>query len=1023
MRQLCAALADCGWPLQSSSSRERSRDHAARWLRGHGRRRAGRRQRVAAQEGARAREAARARARPAAAPRAGDGRAVARARSRRAAANNLYQAVHAARRALGAEAIDVREELLSLAADVDVDELRARRGRGATRRHAGRVPRGARRSTPASCCRRTATRTGPPSAPRGARAAARRAGGGARRARGRGRRSTPAGRRELVRRPRTRARRAGSLLAGTRLLTLAGTGGVGKTRLALELARGAEASYETGAALVELAAVADPRARRETPSPPRSTCARCRSRTLGGRGRRLPRAARRCCSCSTTASTCSRRRAALADALLRAAPRLAISRRAASRCAIAGEVVFRVPSLDDSRSGAAPRRRASSRATRRCAASSSARRPRSPGFVLDDENAADVARICLRLDGLPLALELAAARLGALGPAAIAGTARRPLPSAARGQPRGADAPADADGDAAVEPRPARAGRARAAATARGLRRAASSSTRPRPCAPATASTRREIADVLARLVEKSLVAVEDGRERRYRLLETVRLYARERLDDAGETAALADRHARWALALAERERDSPRLDRESANLRAALDTLLAREPDDGAPALRRADAVLAAPDRARGGAAAPRRGARRPRRSDTRCVRDALLAAAAIDFRRGTLATALALAEESHAVALELGDAAAQWRALQFLGEFARRVRRRRTPSCTWLERGARARARRKGSPAAEALGVYSLGVARWLARRSRGRRGAARARASSCFRALDGSPRADPLAAEHRRDPHRRAVGTATACASSSRRRCSRSSRSPARRAVGYVLANQAAIARERGDLARARELLERARRASRAADDERGQADVLVRRAVPRARRGRSRDGARRASSARSSCAGAERPARRRARALRSRTDRDGERRLRGRRAEPRRGARAVPPSRRPLGARELAVAHGGPRPRARRSRRRRGGAPGGAARSSERPTASAGSRNTSRGSPRTAFRRGDEERATTCSTRPAGATQAGVDPPASRSSTSAAARSQGPAKAAQRSPRLQLPCDTRRKGGDA
>src|SRR5205085_2520555 len=58
-----------------------------------------------------------------------------------------------------------------------------------------------------------------------------------------------------------------------------------------------------------------------------------------------------------------------------------------------------------------------------------------------------------------------------------------------------------------------------------------------------------------------------------------LRMYARERLDTAGETAALAERHARWALVLAQQERDSPRLDRDAANLRAALDTLLARDP------------------------------------------------------------------------------------------------------------------------------------------------------------------------------------------------------------------------------------------------------------------------------------------------------------------------------------------------------------------------------------------------------------------------------------------------------------
>src|SRR5262249_3248725 len=86
---------------------------------------------------------------------------------------------------------------------------------------------------------------------------------------------------------------------------------------------------------------------------------------------------------------------------------------------IAGEVVFRVPSLgipdpDRQQSAAALARYESVRLLVERAQAAS------PGFVLDDENALDVARICFRLDGLPLALELAAGRIGALGPSAVA---------------------------------------------------------------------------------------------------------------------------------------------------------------------------------------------------------------------------------------------------------------------------------------------------------------------------------------------------------------------------------------------------------------------------------------------------------------------------------------------------------------------------------------------------------------------------------------------------------------------------
>ena len=150
------------------------------------------------------------------------------------------------------------------------------------------------------------------------------------------------------------------------------------------------------------------------------------------------------------------------------------------------------------------------------------------------------------------------------------------------------------------------------------------------------------IADLLARLVEKSLVAVEEaGRGRRYRLLETVRMYARERLDEAGEWPALADRHARWALALAEREHGSPRLDREAANLRAALATCFSKDPSDAVASgvallpfwLRRIDLEEARRRFAAVVEAAPEATALRA---------EALLAAAAIELRSGTLAAGL---------------------------------------------------------------------------------------------------------------------------------------------------------------------------------------------------------------------------------------------------------------------------------------------------------------------------------------------------------------------------------------------
>jgi hypothetical protein len=177
-----------------------------------------------------------------------------------AAANNLNQAVHVARRALGADVIEVRDDLTALADGVEVDVDRFEQA----------ADDALRARTPATCRAALALYGGEllPENRYDDWAIGRRdelaeihdalaeelsALGSADRISG-----LPADASSFVGREHELAELR-SLLTGTRLLTLAGTGGAGKTRLALELARGAEASYAGGAALVELAAVPDPR--------------------------------------------------------------------------------------------------------------------------------------------------------------------------------------------------------------------------------------------------------------------------------------------------------------------------------------------------------------------------------------------------------------------------------------------------------------------------------------------------------------------------------------------------------------------------------------------------------------------------------------------------------------------------------------------------------------------------------------------------------------------------------------------
>ncbi len=745
-----------------------------------------------------------------------------------AAANNLHQAVYVARRTLDAEAIEVRDEMLLLRADVDVDRLAiaaaaARRARTpAAYRAALSVYTGellpenryddwalGRREELAELAAELAADLDalpaagadrPPSLPAEASSFI-----------GRGRELT-----ELK-----------SLLRDTRLLTLAGTGGVGKTRLALELARAVEPSHPDGVVLVELAGVTDAGLVAD------AIAAALDLRALSGQRvidvvveYVLQR------SLLLILDNCEHllpATAGLADTLLRSGPRLTLLATSREPLRVPGEVVFRVPSLDiaDPEQTQGLQDLGRYEAVRLFVARGVAARP---GFVLDEENAVDVARICFRLDGLPLALELAAGRLGALGPAAIAERLddrfrvlrTRSHASPTRQQTLKATLQWSHD---LLDPDERTLFR-RLAAFVGGFELEAVESV----CADSDLDT-AGIADLLARLAEKSLVIADEGssRRRRYGLLETVRLYARERLDESGEVATLAERHAQWALAAAVKERGSPRLDRDATNLRAAFDTLLESAPDDalrfcvelGPFWLRRIDLREARRRFDQALTAVPERTALRAQ---------ALLAAAAIDFRSGALARGLQLAEDSYLAAFEVGDADGQWRSLQFLGEIAV-AGDAADVAMPWLDRALEL-ARREGFAAREAICIYSLGVAYWI-RGDLARAEELLTESIDLFSALSGSPERIPSP-----------VNIAEI-------RMARSDDRPGVRvvfedtlqpfveiscdaAVSYVLANQAGIARARGDMVRARALLDESAARFKGSGDDAGTAAVLVRRA---------------------------------------------------------------------------------------------------------------------------------------------------------------------------------------------
>ena len=200
------------------------------------------------------------------------------------------------------------------------------------------------------------------------------------------------------------------LLEATALLTITGAGGTGKTRLALQVAQRALPGYPDGVWLVELAPLADPAL---VPQAVASVLG------VGERPGEAPAATlaaalaeRRLLlvldNCEHLVAAC----AALADALLRACPHVRVLATSREPLRVPGETVWRAPPLETPPPGAvSPEALAANESVRLFVERAGAARP---GFALRPENAGAVAELCRRLDGIPLALELAAARASVL---------------------------------------------------------------------------------------------------------------------------------------------------------------------------------------------------------------------------------------------------------------------------------------------------------------------------------------------------------------------------------------------------------------------------------------------------------------------------------------------------------------------------------------------------------------------------------------------------------------------------------
>jgi predicted ATPase/predicted negative regulator of RcsB-dependent stress response len=406
--------------------------------------------------------------------------------------------------------------------------------------------------------------------------------------------------------------------------------------------------------------------------------------------------------------------AALVDSLLRGAPRLAVLATSREPLRVPGEVVFRVPSLGipDPEREEEPEELLRYEAVRLFVERA---RSVSPGFALDAETAPCVARICHRLDGLPLALELAAARVDALTPAVLAGRLDdrfRLLRAGSRAAPtRQQTLEATLDWSHDLLPADERTLLRRLAVFAGSFALDAAEEV----CS-VDGLEPDQVALLLAELVEKSLVVSEDRHGlRRYRLLETIRSYAAARLAEAGERSAVAARQAAWLVELIDGlDEQLTGLETEQGNLRVALETLLETDPE---AALRLSAAVwpfwlrrIELPEARHWlGESLERAQGVSPER-----IR-ALLGHAAIEFRSGDTGFGLAKVEEALELARRLGDPALEW--LTFHFRAAVEIAADDGVSATSFYEPALALAREHGLAAAEAVSAYSLGAAAWVA------------------------------------------------------------------------------------------------------------------------------------------------------------------------------------------------------------------------------------------------------------------------------------------------------------------
>jgi len=421
----------------------------------------------------------------------------------------------------------------------------------------------------------------------------------------------------------------GLALAEARLLTLTGPGGSGKTRLAIAAAERADDATRDGVVFVELASIADP----ELVGDAAATSAgipvpaqRAAAEVVAEQFAPL-RALILLDTCEHLLDACAR----LAETILERCPDVTILATSRERLQASGERTWPVPGLSQNEAAELFLARA---------------RDADPEFAPTDATMQDVERLCARLEGMPLALEMAAARIPAFAPGQIAARLDQSLDILGGGRRTALSRQRTLratiswshellDGEERVLFR-------RLAAFAGSFSLDAATEV----CAGGAVES-RAVAPLLLRIVDKSLAVVEDAELARYRLLDTVRQFAAECLDAAGEREAVEGRLRDWTLTLTAEPRPLVQLELDHDNIRAALDSGLRADPQGAlrlaanvwrfwldrnyfAEGSRRLEAALAAA----------------PERTELRAMM--LLAAAALELRRGRRDSFMARAQEA---------------------------------------------------------------------------------------------------------------------------------------------------------------------------------------------------------------------------------------------------------------------------------------------------------------------------------------------------------------------------------------